>query len=104
MTSPPIPELRELYDAYCQSRYSEGGNPKIGRELPALLKKAGFSNLYFEVVSAHSEIAGDEKFLHSEGIGIPSKLINDGYLASKTLGRIAFGWRNVLRDKEHTII
>jgi SAM-dependent methyltransferase len=34
MTHPHIAELGELYDAYCQSRETEGGNPKIGRELP----------------------------------------------------------------------
>jgi ubiquinone/menaquinone biosynthesis C-methylase UbiE len=38
MTHPHIPELGELYHAYCQSREVEGGNPKIGRELPTLLK------------------------------------------------------------------
>jgi ubiquinone/menaquinone biosynthesis C-methylase UbiE len=104
MAYPHIPELRELYDAYCQARYHEGGNPKIGRELPGLLKKEGFSKVAFEVISAHSDLVGDELFLRSEGIGIPSKLVQDGYLTSKTLGKISVGWRDMIRSKDHAII
>jgi ubiquinone/menaquinone biosynthesis C-methylase UbiE len=104
MTYPHIPELRELYDAYCQARYAEGGNPKLGRELPSLLKKCGFANIDFEIISAHSDIVGEEKFFKSEGIGIPAKLVQDGFLSSKALGKISFGWRNTLRSEGHSIM
>ncbi|WP_408895213.1 class I SAM-dependent methyltransferase [Paenibacillus taichungensis] len=104
MTFPPIPELRELYDAYCQSRLAEGGNPRIGRELPILLKAGGFKNVGFEVICAHSGILGEDKFLNSEGIGIPSKLVRDGFLSSKTLGAISVAWRNMLHTEEHSIM
>ncbi|UJF34757.1 class I SAM-dependent methyltransferase [Paenibacillus hexagrammi] len=36
ITYPQILQLRELYDAYCKSRYSEGGNPRIGRNCRCL--------------------------------------------------------------------
>jgi ubiquinone/menaquinone biosynthesis C-methylase UbiE len=104
MTHPHIAELRELYDAYCQSREAEGGNPKIGRELPVLLKKAGFAKVNFEVICAHSEVVGDELFLASEGIGIPSKLVQDGFLSSKVLAKIAVEWRNMLKSANHSIL
>lgn len=104
MTYPHVAELRELYDAYCQSRYVEGGNPKIGRELPVILKKGGFSKIDFEVISAHSEIVGDEIFFKSEGIGIPSKLVQDGFLSSKVLAKISVGWRNMIKSEDHAII
>lgn len=104
MTYPHIPELRELYDAYCQSRYAEGGNPKIGRELPSVLIKGGFSKIDFEIINAHSEIVGEEMFLKSEGIGIPFKLVQDGYLSSKALGKISFEWKNMLNCESHSII
>jgi ubiquinone/menaquinone biosynthesis C-methylase UbiE len=104
MAHPHIPELRELYDAYCQSRYSEGGNPKIGRELPYILKKGGFQNVDFEIISAHSEIVGEESFARSEGIGIPSKLVQDKFLSSKTLGKISLGWRKMLKTEGHCIV
>jgi ubiquinone/menaquinone biosynthesis C-methylase UbiE len=104
LTHPHIAELGELYDAYCQARKADGGNPKIGRELPALLKKGGFSKVEFEVICAHSEIVGDELFLASEGIGIPSKLIQDGFLSSKVLAKIAVEWRNMIKSPNHSIL
>ena len=104
ITHPHIAELGELYHAYCQSREAEGGNPKIGRELPTLLKNAGFSKVNFEVICAHSEIVGDELFLASEGIGIPSKLVQDGFLSSKVLAKIAVEWRNMLKSANHSIL
>jgi ubiquinone/menaquinone biosynthesis C-methylase UbiE len=104
MTHPHIAELAELYAAYCQSREAEGGNPKIGRELPTLLKKGGFSKVEFEVICAHSEIVGNEPFLASEGIGIPSKLVQDGFLSSKVLAKIAVEWRNMLKSANHAIL
>lgn len=104
MTYPHISELRELYDAYCQSRYAEGGNPKIGRELPSILKKGGFSKVDFEIISAHSEIVGEEIFLKSEGVGIPSRLVYEGFLSSKTLGKVSIEWRKMLKSEIHSII
>ncbi len=104
MTYPHIPEMRELYDAYCQSRYSEGGNPKIGRELPGILKKGGFQKVDFEIISAHSEVVGEEIFFKSEGIGIPTKLVKDGFLSSKILGKISVNWRNMLKSESHCVV
>lgn len=104
MTSPPIPELRELYDAYCASRIEEGGNPRIGRELPILLRQCGFDDIRFDIVQAHSEIVGEDLFLRSEGIGIPAKLVKSGHLSSKTMGRISLQWRDMLNNERHAIV
>ncbi len=104
MTSPHVLELRELYEAYCRARYAEGGNPKIGRELPIILKKGGFSNLDFEIIGAHSVILGDEKFFKSEGVGIPYKLVEAGYLPSKVMGSISVKWKKMINDDSHAII
>jgi len=104
MTCPEVRELRELYDAYCQARYAESGNPKIGRELPVILKQGGFSKIDFEIISAHSGIVGDEMFFKSEGIGIPSQLVRDGYLSSKVLGKVSLEWRRMLKSESHSIM
>ena len=103
-TFPDIPELGELYDAYCRCRCDEGGRPQIGRELPGVLKQGGLKNIDFEIMNAHSNIIGDELFSQSEGVGIPLKLINDGYLTSKVLGQISVKWRNMLRNENHSIV
>ncbi|MCX7920831.1 MAG: methyltransferase domain-containing protein [Clostridia bacterium] len=104
MTYPVVSKLRELYDAYCTARLNENGNPKLGRELPILLEKAGFINIDFEAICVHSAIKGKESFQNSEGIGIPSKLVEDGYLKSKTLAEISVGWRQMIKSEESAII
>ncbi|MBY9078356.1 class I SAM-dependent methyltransferase [Paenibacillus sp. CGMCC 1.18879] len=104
ITYPQILQLRELYDAYCKARYAEGGNPRIGRELPMLLKKGGFSKIDLEIICAHSEILGEGIFFKSEGIGIPTKLVQDGFLSSKALGEISIEWRNMIKSKEHSLV
>lgn len=101
---PEIIELRDLYDAYCTARVQENGNPKIGRLLPLLLKKGGLSNIDIEVIVAHSELIGDEAFLKSEGVGIPSQLVKCGLLSSKTMGKISVKWRQMLRSEEHVML
>ena len=98
---PDIPELKELYEAYCRCRISEGGKPWIGRELPGILQEGGFSNVDLEIVSAHSRVIGDEAFLKSEGSGIPAKLVKDGYLSHDVLDRLARKWHDALKQNHH---
>jgi ubiquinone/menaquinone biosynthesis C-methylase UbiE len=104
MTFPPVDSLGELYAAYCRARIAEGGNPRIGRELPLVLAAGGLSRIGFEVLSAHSAVVGTEMFLGSEGVGIPTKLVRDGYLSSKALASISVGWRDMMADPRHAIL
>ena len=104
ITYPHITELRDLYQAYCQARIAEGGNPTIGRELPSVLKKGGFSKVDFDIIIAHSAILGDKVFLQAEGLGIPFQLVKKGFLASKVLGRISNAWRDMLKNENHFIL
>ena len=102
-TYPEIPEIKILYEAYCQSRISEGGNPKIGRQLPNLMADCGFKNVDLEIICAHNTITGDEIFLKSEGVGIPAQLVKDGFLESSILDTLALKWHKVLNTKKHSI-
>lgn len=104
MASPPVPELREVYDAYCKAREEEGGNPLIGRDLPILLHEAGFVDIDYEIVAAHSAVVGDEIFSRSEGVSIPSRLVREGYLSSVVLGNLSRRWRDVVRNPRHAQI
>lgn len=101
---PHIPELKELYDAYCRKRESEGGRPMIGRELPALLRNADFKNIDFDIINAHNQIIGDDPFSESEGLGIPIKLVRDGFLDSKVLAGITVKWNKLMQTKDHVIL
>jgi ubiquinone/menaquinone biosynthesis C-methylase UbiE/acyl carrier protein len=102
-TYPDLPELKDLYEAYCRARQDDGGNPKIGRQLPNLLRRSGFYYVDMHIVNAHSTIIGDNIFLKSEGSGIPAKLIKDGYLSGDLFSSIAKKWANILRSDEHSI-
>ena len=102
-TSPDTPALTELYDAYRRARRADSGNPCIGRELPLLLKKAGFTAVDLHLLAAHSHVTGDAAFLKAEGAGIPVQLVKTGFLASDSLDRIAGQWRSMLTAKEHSI-
>ncbi len=102
-TFPDIPELRDLYQAYCSARQDDDGNPKIGRELPTLLRQAGYSDIDLQIISAHSEVVGDEMFLQSEGSGIPAKLVKDGYLSGDTYTKIASKWYKLLKTEGHSM-
>jgi ubiquinone/menaquinone biosynthesis C-methylase UbiE/acyl carrier protein len=103
-TAPDSPALDELYDAYRRARRCEGGNPCIGRELPLLMKRAGYSEVDLHLLAAHNHVLGDAVFLKAEGSGIPLQLIRTGHLASEALDRIAGQWRAMLTNKDHAIV
>ncbi len=101
---PDIPELGDLYQAYCRRGRANGGDPCIGRRLPGIMQKAGFANIDFEAVVAHSRIAGDEAFRRSEGSGIPAQLVRDGYLPRETMDSLAAKWSDTLRREDHVLM
>ncbi|WP_261595319.1 beta-ketoacyl synthase N-terminal-like domain-containing protein, partial [Pseudoalteromonas holothuriae] len=102
-TYPYVSGLSDLYKAYCQQREDEGGHPRIGRQLPMVLQSAGYDDVQLHMVHAHSRLIGEEQFLKSEGIGIPAKLVNAGYLPSSTLSTIAKDWSKLLKHQDRII-
>ena len=103
-THPDSDALDDLYAAYQRARRADGGNPCIGRELPLLMKKAGYGDVDFHVVAAHNQVVGDMAFLKAEGSGIPVQLVKSGHLASDALDRIASQWRSMLMCQDHAIV
>lgn len=102
-TWPDCPSLGALYDAYRRARRSDGGNPCIGRELPAIMRVAGFSDVQLVLLSAHSQVEGDEVFLKAEGSGIPAQLVKNGFLKPALLDQIAQEWVEMLATPRHCI-
>jgi ubiquinone/menaquinone biosynthesis C-methylase UbiE len=101
---PKVESLATLYEAYCEARKREGGHPEIGKMLPSLLSRAGFSLIDFDIICAHSVIVGEDMFRQSEGLGIAYRLVKDGFLTSKDLSAIVSQWREMLGEKCHGII
>lgn len=103
-TWPPVPELDQLYDAYCASRRKDGGDPCIGRRVPRLLKLAGFGVVAQEIELAHNAILGDEPFLKAEGVGIPAQLVSSGFLAQSVFESMIRSWKTMLAHPDHAIM
>lgn len=103
LTNPHIPELDQMYKAYCKSRVDEGGNPFIGRELPVLLKRNGLQQIGLNIATAHSTIAGDKALLKAENINISRSLVTKGYLDQEVLDRLSNKWFEMLQNPEHII-
>lgn len=101
---PEIPELRDLYEAYCAARVSQGGNPRIGRQLPVTLANAGLGNVDLEIVVAHNRLVGDQAFLRSEGSGIPAQLVKDGFMARDVMDRLTQRWHDALSRSDHSLV
>ncbi len=103
-TFPNIPELETMYKAYCRLRVDEGGNPRIGRELPVLFKNAGFADLRFGLFAAHSAFDGDTLFLKSESASISTVLMKKGYLSEEDFDNLTVNWSRMIVSKNHLFI
>ena len=101
LTFPVIPELHEMYEAYCKSRFSEGGNPLIGRLIPVYLENSNFIKINFEIVTAHSKLSGDEAFLKAENVNISKSLVEGGFLNRNSLATLIEKWFEMLKDPNH---
>ena len=102
-TFPPVPELDDLYAAYCASRCKDGGDPCIGRRVPLLLTTAGLRLVANEIECAHNAVIGDGPFLKAEGAGIPAQLVKSGFLAPAILDAMTHSWRTMLNTPDHSI-
>ncbi len=103
-TFPNIPELETMYKAYCRLRVDEGGNPRIGRELPVLFKKASLTDIRFALFAAHSYFDSDKLFLKSESAGISTVLVKKGYLSEQDFDSLTVNWSKMILSKDHVFI
>lgn len=103
LTYPVIPELDEMFDAYNRSRFFEGGNPLIARQLPVLFQKAGFKDINIGTALAHSTLKGDKAMLSAENVNISRSLVKEGFLKAETLERLLQKWFEMLQNPDHVI-
>ncbi|MQY79762.1 MAG: methyltransferase domain-containing protein [Bacteroidetes bacterium] len=103
LTDPPIPELDEMYNAYIKSRFSEGGNPLVARQLPVLMRKEKFDDISMDVICVHNELEGDKSFLKAENVNISKSLVKGGFLKKETLESLIENWYKMLQQPDHVI-
>jgi len=102
-TWPPVPQLDQLYEAYCASRRKDGGDPCIGRRLPRLVELAEMRIVGYEIEVANNALLGDKPFLKAEGAGIPAQLVHTGFLSEEILEEMTRSWRTMLSEPNHSI-
>ncbi len=103
LTYPVIPELDEMFAAYNKSRFNEGGNPLVGRQLPLFFERAGFKNVDIEITTAHSQLKGDKAMLNAENVNISRSLVREGFLKAETLENLLQKWFEMLHNPDHII-
>lgn len=103
LTYPVIPELDDMFAAYNKSRFNEGGNPLVGRQLPVFFEKSGFKNVDIEITTAHSQLKGDKAMLNAENVNISRSLVREGFLKEETLERLLQKWFEMLHNPDHII-
>jgi len=103
-TFPRVDELDNLYDAYCSLRVDEGGNPYIGRELPRYFSRAGFENINFRTISAHSYKIDKSFFLGAESSAIGMTLVKKGYLEESVFKRLIVNWSKMAHDPANVML
>ena len=102
-TWPQVPQLDQLYEAYCASRRKDGGDPCIGRRLPRLMELAKMRIVGYEIEVANNALLGDKPFLKAEGAGIPAQLVQTGFLSEEILEEMTRSWRAMLSEPNHSI-
>lgn len=103
-TFPRVDELDVLYSAYCSLRLAEGGNPYIGRELPRFYFQAGYKDIQFRTVSAHTYKIDKSLFLGAESSAIGITLVKQGYLDEAVFKNLIINWSKMAHDRANVMI
>ena len=103
-TYPRVDELDDLYQAYCNMRVAQGGNPYIGRELPRYFALAGYSDIQFQTISAHTYKIDKSLFLGAESSAIGMTLVKEGYLDNAIFKKLIINWSKMAHDPGNVMI
>ncbi|WP_052675755.1 hypothetical protein [Paenibacillus sp. IHBB 10380] len=63
VVQPNIDNLHSIISKLIRMQGDAGGNREVGRSLPRLLKKTGYSNISLDAISIHSDLEGIEGFV-----------------------------------------
>lgn len=84
LVDPEPPFVDEVGRAIERAQEARGGNRRIGRRLPRLLREAGFTEIAVDGLVAHSEVVGLEALRGVLSMGALRQLAEAGILARET--------------------
>lgn len=90
VAQPTFPEVVPIHVKHGRAQASRGGDRRIGRRLPALLRAAGFEDVRLDLLSVSSDEIGLEPFL--------PQLDPDRQLVSRRAGVLTDAEMEILRD------
>lgn len=103
-TFPRVAELDELYQAYCEMRVSESGNPYIGRELPRFYAAAGYKDIAFKTITAHTYKTDKALFLGAESSQIGMALVKKGFINEAVFKRLIVNWSKMALSPDNVMM
>lgn len=103
-TFPRVAELDELYQAYCEMRVSESGNPYIGRELPRFYAAAGYKDIAFKTITAHTYKTDKALFLGAESSQIGMTLVKKGFINEATFKKLIVNWSKMALSPDNVMM
>jgi hypothetical protein len=80
---PPTPQALIVQEKLTADQAARGGNPRIGRRLPRILKEAGFVHLTFAAMLQHSDILGLEAISPSPPPGFLDSFVERGVITAE---------------------
>ncbi|PWU70034.1 class I SAM-dependent methyltransferase [Gracilibacillus dipsosauri] len=100
VVEPNIENLSTIVQKLIDVQAQAGGNREIGRSLPRLLAKAGFSDIDMDAVTVHSDLVGLEGFKEQFNPKRFERLYKNGILSEAEFRSIEEAHKNLVRDPE----
>jgi len=79
---PPTPAALVVQEKLTADQAARGGNPRIGRRLPRILREAGFVHLTFDAMLQHSDILGLETISPQPPPGFLDSFVERGVITA----------------------
>ncbi|AQQ53109.1 hypothetical protein B0X71_08375 [Planococcus lenghuensis] len=97
---PEIEDFHLLLNKLTTVQKKGGGNRLIGRQLPRLLKAAGFSAVELEMIAAHSDVQGAEELAETLNPERLRGLADSGILTTDEFRRLSTAIRELRTEPD----
>lgn len=98
--NPDIPSLTSVLRKVAEQQATKGGNRIIGRSLPRLLTRAGFSDVDMDIVIQHSNFHGIEGFKRQFDINRFVPFLRNGVINEQEYNELKQAHENINNSHE----